>query len=416
MRNMKKIFLFTALLAVLSIACTEVDNVINPEDNYIQSNGPIILRAELQKRVAQDNEFALDLFKKTIERSSESNVFISPLSMSIALGMALNGADGTTKTEMETALKMSGMSSDIINEYYKIMLESLPKADSLTKLMIANSIWCNKGFQVKQSFLDINAAYFNAEIRSLDFSKTWAKDTINNWCSRKTNNLIKDVIVAIPPLTMMYLINAVYFKGEWAEKFDEKNTYELDFTDEKSKVSKVNMMHETDSFPFYEDSNAKYLEMPYGNGVYSMAVILPANGKTISNVLDNLNTDRLNTALGNLQKKTVMVSFPRFKAECRYQMIEMLQAMGMKKAFQENADFSRICDMPLFISSIIHKTYVEVTEEGTEAAAVTAIEFTTTIAPHYPTFSANKPFIFLIREKGTGVILFAGKMGSVEKY
>lgn len=413
---MKKIFLFTALLAVLSIACTEVDNVINPEDNYIQSNGPIILRAELQKRVAQDNEFALDLFKKTIESSGESNVFISPLSMSIALGMALNGADGSTKTEMETALKISGMSSDLINEYYKIMLESLPKADSLTKLMIANSIWYREGFKVKQPFLDINAAYFDAEIRSLDFSKTWAKDTINNWCSRKTNNLIKDVIAAIPPLTMMYLINAVYFKGEWAEKFDKKNTYELDFTDEKSKVSKVNMMHSLDSFPYYEDSNAKYLEMPYGNGVYSMAVILPANGKTIGNLLDNININYLNTALGNLQKQKVIVLFPRFKTECKYEMSGMLKAMGMNRAFQENADFSRICDIDLYITSVIHKTYVEVTEEGTEAAAVTSIGFGTTSVPNYPYFAANKPFIFLIREKGTGVILFAGKMGSVEKY
>ena len=416
MRNMKKIFLFTALLAVLSIACTEVESAIDPEEKGKQSNGPIILRAELQKRVAQDNEFALDLFKKTIESSSDSNVFISPLSMSIALGMALNGADGTTKTEMETALKMSGMSSDNINEYYKIMLEALPKADSLTKLMIANSIWYREGFQVKQPFLDINAAYFNAEIRSLDFSKTWAKDTINNWCSRKTNNLIKDVIVAIPPLTMMYLINAVYFKGEWAEKFDEKNTHEVDFTDENNKVSKVNMMHSTDSFPYFEDSNAQYLEMPYGNGAYSMTVILPANGKTIGNVLDYLNTDRLNTALGKLQKKTVMVFFPRFRTECKYEMFDMLKAMGMNKAFQENADFSRICDIDLYISSVIHKTYVEVTEEGTEAAAVTVIEFGTTSMPSHPNFTANKPFIFLIREKGTGVILFAGKMGSVEKY
>lgn len=416
MRNMKKIFLFTALLAVFTVACTEVDNVINPEENDNQSNGPIILRAELQKRVVQDNEFALDLFKKTIENSGESNVFISPLSMSIALGMALNGADGTTKTEMETALKMSGMSSDIINEYYKIMLESLPKADSLTKLLIANSIWCHKGFQVKQPFLDINAAYFDAEIRSLDFSKDWAKDTINNWCSRKTNNLIKDVIITIPPLAMMYVINAVYFKGEWAEKFDEKNTYSVDFTDEKSKVSKVNMMHSTDSFPYYEDSYAQYLEMPYGNGSYSMTVILPANGKTISDVLDNLNSDRLNTALGNLQKQNVSVSFPRFKTECRYEMSDMLEDMGMKRAFQLNAEFTKICDEDLYISSVIHKTYVEVTEEGTEAAAVTVIEFKNTSLPNYPNFTANKPFIFLIREKGTGVFLFAGKMGSVEKY
>lgn len=409
---MKKIFFFIAMVSVINLACTEIEEA----EQGKESTGPIFLSAELQKRVAQDNEFALDLLKKTIENAEESNVFISPLSVSIALGMAWNGADGSTKSEMETALKMSGMSADNINEYYRIMLDSLPTADSSTILKIANSIWYKNGFQIKQPFLDINAAYFDAEIRSLDFSKAWAVDTINNWCARKTNNLIKEVIKEIPPLARMYLINAVYFKGVWACPFDEEQTFKTNFTDEQGRLNEVNMMHMTDTFPYYSDSYAQYLDIPYGNGAFSMTVILPSGGKTTSNVLDYLTNERLNSALGSLQIQKVDVNFPRFKTECNYELSETLKAMGMKKAFEDTADFSKISDEDLFISSVIHKTYVEVTEEGTEAAAVTVIEFVTTSLPNYPTFFASKPFIFLIREKGTGVILFAGKMGAVEKY
>lgn len=409
---MKKIFFFIAMVSVINLACTEIEEA----EQGKESTGPIFLSAELQKRVAQDNEFALDLLKKTIENAEESNVFISPLSVSIALGMAWNGADGSTKTEMETALKMSGMSADNINEYYRIMLDSLPTADSSTILKIANSIWYKNGFQIKQPFLDINAAYFDAEIRSLDFSKAWAVDTINNWCTRKTNNLIKEVIKEIPPLARMYLINAVYFKGVWACPFDEEQTFKTNFTDEQGRLNEVNMMHMTDTFPYYSDSYAQYLDIPYGNGAFSMTVILPSGGKTTGNVLDYLTNERLNSALGSLQIQKVDVNFPRFKTECNYELSETLKAMGMKKAFEDTADFSKISDEDLFISSVIHKTYVEVTEEGTEAAAVTVIEFVTTSLPNYPTFFASKPFIFLIREKGTGVILFAGKMGAITSY
>jgi len=410
---MKKILYIMTLASALNLSCTQFDHTDKP---VIEDLGPIVLRAELQQKVAQDNEFALDLLKKTIQNADESNVFISPLSVSIALGMAWNGAEGSTRTEMETALKMSGMSADDINEYYKIMLESLPAADLSTKLKIANSIWYRSGFKIKQPYLDMNSTYFDAEIRSLDFTKIWAVDTINNWCAQKTNNLIKDVIKEISPYTMMYVINAVYFKGQWTDPFDKKQTYKTNFTDEKSKLSEVNMMYKRDTFLYYKDTYAQYLDMPYGNKSFSMTVILPSNGKTTGEVLDYLTTEHLNAALGSFQMQMVDVHFPRFKTECNYELSTPLKSMGMISAFVDNANFSKISDEDLYISSVIHKTYVEVTEEGTEAAAVTAIEFTTTSLPDYPIFLTNKPFIFLIREKGTGVILFAGKMGVVAEY
>ena len=409
---MKKIYLLIAMASVLSFACTEI-NDFKPEN---KQTGPIVLSVELQKRVAQDNEFALDLLKQTISKVDQSNVFISPLSVSIALGMAWNGAEGSTRTEMETALKMSGMSIENINEYYKIMLKSLPTVDSSTTLKIANSIWYRNGFQIKQPFLDINKAYFEAGIRSLDFSATWAVDTINGWCAQKTNNLVKNVLTEIPDNAMMYLINAVYFKGLWTIPFEKKGTYLTNFTNELGQKSEVNMMSKIDTFSYCSDSYAQYLDLPYGNKDFSMTVILPASGKTTSDVLDYLTTERLKNAIKNLQLQEVLVNLPRFKAECSYELNDPLKAMGMKNAFDDTADFSKISDEALSISAVIHKTYVEVTEEGTEAAAVTIIEIITTSMPDYPAFVVNKPFLFLIREKGTGVILFAGKMGAVEKY
>ena len=257
---MKKLFQLVVLV-LLTIGCTDQNDPLPiPEDAK-----PIVLRVGLEKRITQDNEFAFDLFKKTIETSGETNVFVSPLSVSIALGMTWNGAKGQTKTEMETALKMTGLSATDINDYYKIMQSTLPAIDPTTKLSLANSIWYRTGFQVKTDFLQINTNYFNAEVREIDFAQAWAKDTINNWCARKTNNLIPTVLDEIPDNAVMYLINAVYFKGIWRKQFDSKKTFETDFTNEAKQSVKVNMMYQKDTFNYTQDDNVQYLDMPYGN-------------------------------------------------------------------------------------------------------------------------------------------------------
>ncbi|MEI8086919.1 MAG: serpin family protein [Paludibacter sp.] len=402
------------IILLLAVSCktqNEPDPIVNAEDAK-----PIALRVGLEKRVAQDNEFAFDLLKKTIENSGETNVFVSPLSVSIALGMAWNGANGQTKTEMATALKMSGMSVADINEYYKVMQTNLPTIDPTTKLSIANSLWYRTGFQVKTDFLKVNSDYFNAEVRDLDFAQTWAKDTINNWCSRKTNKLIPTIIDEIPNDAMMYLINAVYFKGIWRSKFDKKVTTERDFSNELSQTTKVNMMYQKDTFAYYSDNTAQYLDMPYGNKAFSMTVMLPLQNKTTAEILANLTLENWNSTLKNMVEREVMLSLPRFKVENKFTLNEVLKNMGMNLAFTDNADFSNISDIDLLISKVLHKTYITVDEEGTEAAAVTAIEIGVTSMPDYPIFTVNKPFVFVIREKSTGVILFIGKIGNVEKY
>ena len=412
---MKKYIQLIAILALMVSCTTQNDPIIKtPKDAE-----PIALKVGMEKRVSQDNEFAFDLLKKTIASSGETNVFISPLSVSIALGMAWNGANGQTKTEMETALKMSGMSVADINDYYKIMQSTLPGIDPTTKLNIANSLWYKAGFAVKPDFLKVNTDYFGAYVKELDFSKAWAVDTINNWCAKKTNNLITKPLDQISSDAVMYLVNAIYFKGIWRKHFETKNTKESDFTNEPGNVVKVNMMYQKDTFAYAADIYAQYLDMPYGNKAFSMTVILPVNGKTTADVLNYLTPDILNTRLETMSTKEVEVYMPRFKTQNKFLLNDPLKNMGMNLAFSDMADFTNIADTRLQISRVIHDTYVEVTEEGTEAAAVTIVEIKTTaveIPPPTPIFKVNKPFLFVIREKSTGVILFIGKMGTVDKF
>lgn len=407
---MKPFLLF--LLPLFLIGCDDNQIVINDPE-------PIKLKAGMEKRVQQDNEFALDLFKQVINTSGEKNVFISPLSVSIALGMAWNGAGGDTKTEMAATLKMAELTNEQINEYYQIMLNALPKVDNSTKLNIANSIWYRIGFPVKPTFLELNRTYFNSEVRPLDFAKTGAVDTINQWCADKTNQLIKRPLDRISDDAMLYLINAIYFKGIWRNQFDKKNTREANFTTVDSKEVKVNMMNQTANFGYYQDELAQYLDMPYGNKSFSMTVILPHEGKTTADILEQLDRPAWESIVSNLTASTrkVIVSFPRFQIQAKYELKQPLMNMGMTKAFDAmQADFSEIADRDLVISSILHSTYCEVDEVGTEAAAVTIIEVELTSAPMHPVFNANRPFVFVIRENSTGVILFMGKMGAVEKH
>jgi len=412
---MKKFIQLIAILALTASCTTQNDPIIKTPKDAV----PIALRVGMEKRVNQDNEFAFDLLKKTIASSGETNVFISPLSVSIALGMAWNGANGQTKTEMETALKMSGMSVADINDYYKIMQSTLPGIDPTTKLNIANSLWYKAGFAVKPDFLKVNTDYFGAYVKELDFSKAWAVDTINNWCAKKTNNLITKPLDQISSDAVMYLVNAIYFKGIWRKHFETKNTKESDFTNESGNVVKVNMMYQKDTFAYAADNYAQYLDMSYGNKAFSMTVILPVNGKTTADVLNYLTPDILNTRLETMSTKEVEVYMPRFKTQNKFLLNDPLKNMGMNLAFSDMADFTNIADTRLQISRVIHDTYVEVTEEGTEAAAVTIVEIKTTaveIPPPTPVFKVNKPFLFVIREKSTGVILFIGKMGTVDKF
>jgi len=241
-------------------------------------------------------------------------------------------------------------------------------------------------------------------------------DTINNWCAKKTNSLIPTIIDQIPSDAVMYLMNAVYFKGIWRKQFEKKNTSVLKFTNEAGIQGDVNMMYQKDTFGYAETETAQYLDLPYGNKAFSMTVILPAANKTTADVLNALITDIWSSTLSSLYEREVMVYLPRFKVSNKFKLNDELQNMGMKLAFTDFADFTNLTSIPVQISEVIHITYVTVDEEGTEAAAVTSIGIINTSMPVIPVFRVDKPFLFVIREKSTGVILFIGKVGNVDKY
>jgi serine protease inhibitor len=391
------------------------DEQDNPEK--LGKASPIVLKSEYRNKTAQDNNFAFDLLKATIAAESKPNVFISPLSVSMALSMALNGANGTTAEEMIQALRLSGYTMSQVNDYNKTLREALLKVDPMTELNIANSIWNKSGFPFIPAFMSTNQTFYNAEIRELNFSDPSTLQAINAWCSDATKGKIPKVLDAIPFDAVSYLINAIYFKGIWQTKFEKKQTTNESFTASDGSSQMVAMMKQSAEYAYASTENGGYLQLPYGNEAFNMVVLLPHNGKTVTDMLPEINSETWNGLKYHTCK--VNLKLPRFKAECSYSMEQaILPAMGMLKAFSPaQADFSGMSDIALFISKVIHKTFVEVNEEGTQAAAVTAVEISLTSAgpgePEEINFFVNKPFLFLIRENSTGAILFAGKMGVI---
>ncbi len=400
------IFVFTFLLA----SCTPDEDPFTPVP---KDEKTFQLNESLQPKIKQDNTFAVDLFKeiyKNAKKDNKENVFISPLSISMALSMTLNGADGQTREDMEAALRISGFSADQINDYCKTLREGLISIDPQTEVAIANSIWYRNGFPVEKTFLELNKSYFDAEVNEADFSPNTVT-RINNWCALHTNDKIKEILQEIPTEAMMYLINAVYFNGIWQYKFNKDDSSGGYFFGE-DEAQEVTMMKQKNEFDYAEDGVARYLVLPYGNGSFNMVVMLPKNGKTTDDVVDNLNPDYWTTAVS---KKEMKLKFPRFKVECEYKLKDVLSDMGMGLAFTNAADFSKISsNSRLAISEVVHKTFVEVTEDGTEAAAVTLVEMAnTSVIEDKSLYEVNKPFVFAIQEKSTGVILFMGKIGKV---
>lgn len=405
---MKVITLFALGTIMLLNACTSTE----PTENALKT---ITLEEGMEARVDEENSFAFDFLQETLSTTEEDNVFISPLSVSIAMGMTWNGANGATKEEIKQALKHQGLTDEQINRYYQILLNNLPNLDKKTKLILANSIWYKKDFPILKDFLDKNNVYFNAKVQGLDFSKSESLDIINNWCAEKTNNLIKKPLDQISDNSIAFLINAIYFKGLWKNKFDSKHTQEATFTAEDNTSTTVDMMNQTESFDYTEDDDAQYIDLPYGNGAFSMLVILPKQGKKINDIAPNLTKTKWKSIISSLNTESIALQLPRFKVQNKMQLNPILVKLGIEKAFlPEQADFSGISsDAQLYISRVIHQTYCEVNEEGTEAAAVTIVDVAVTSIPIFKEFRANKPFLFLIREKSTGIIVFAGKIGKI---
>ena len=419
--NTKRLLKKTVFYSILAFSLSGMTSC-NSDNDELEGNGYLAnaerIVLELQEKVGSDNTFAFDLFKTTYAQTEEANIFVSPLSVNMALSMTMNGAKDATLDEMKEALRANGYSLDEINKYNKSLREALLAVDKSTMLSIANSIWYHNAYKFKDEFISANKSNYDAEIKAIDFRSPNALKQINDWASDKTNKKIPEIIKEITPESVAYLINAIYFKGIWREKFEKNRTKDEDFYSEDGvSMGKVKMMSQTHNFLYSEDENCGYLMLPYGNGAFSMIVMLPNEGKKIDDVMSNLNSESWNDAMYMVICE-VNLRLPRFKTECSYNMCEaILPEMGMITPFTDGADFSGMTeDKQILISKVIHKTFVEVNEEGTEAAAVTAVEMGPTSVPPPGTiinYVVNKPFAFAIRENSTGVILFIGKIGNV---
>jgi serpin B len=282
---------------------------------------------------------------------------------------------------------------------------------------IANSIWYRNTFEVKQDFCDLNQNYFNAEVKPANFDEPATVELINNWVKTKTHDKIEKVINQISPYTVMYLINAIYFKGVWKYKFDSKGSHSGTFYRSNTDTSSVVYMNQESTFKYYENNVLKALELPYGNSGFSMVVLLPSEGKSVGDIVSNFTPANWNSWNEGMDSIKVAVRFPRFKFAYDSVINESLKTLGMPKAFdQSKADFSNINDeFQLYISFVLHKSFVEVNEAGTEAAAVTVVGVWTTSIndpENVKYFNANKPFAFVIKENSTQTILFSGVMNN----
>lgn len=414
------IYLATILLAVSCSKSQQGEESSKPEEqnpiiNFVPAK-PIILQAQSKLILDKTNTFAFGFFK-AVSKQKRENLFLSPYSISAALGMLYNGAAGDTKKEIANVLGMDGYEPNEVNQYYKELTKALVEVDPLTTLSIANSVWANKIIPLKSSFLDLNKNYFDAKVSTLDFSSPATVPAINNWCKEKTNGKIPEIIKQLDPSSMVLLTNAIYFSSVWRFNFDKTKTVNKPFTNGDNTSSSVAMMHQRKMDMMYSQMDrCGMVTLPYSNEAFTMNIILPAEGEEVGDIINELDHNVWQTMINHQSRAKVTLSMPRFRIESTLDKLdETLAEMGMPCAFTENADFSAMSVMRTYVSEIIQKSYISVDENGTEAAAVTLVNMSLTSIGPQPNpaeviMEVNRPFIFVISERSSGAILFIGKV------
>ncbi len=368
--------------------------------------------------VSANTGFGFDIFKELILEDSNQNIFISPLSILLALAMTYNGAVGDTNLAMAEALQFKGFDLEELNSGFHDLLLSIKNADSDIDLAIANSIWYILGYKVKEDFIERNRKYFGSEVNEIDFAAPEAVDTINGWIEEETRGKIDKMLSEIPADAVMYLINAIYFKGNWTYQFDEVLTSDDDFYLIDGTTKKVPMMSQQENFGYYKGDNFSSIKLPYGQEKMAMYIILPDEGVNLDSVIESLDTDRWKDILESFSSKQVYISMPRYKMEYGIKLLNnVLINLGMGIAFDPYlADFSGIVsrepgESP-WISRVLHKAVIEVNEKGSEAAAATVVEMMESAMPveEIIEFVVNRPFFFVIADDRSGSIIFMGKV------
>jgi len=413
-RNMKNVlWVAVALMTAMMFGACSTEDRFTPDDplsNEGNDRRDITLTRSDQELVNSNNDFAFNLYRLVASQKSE---IVSPISITYALGMLNNGAAGETQGEINKVLGFGETGADGINAFCRKMLTEAPKLDKLTKVMIANNIYMNKGYELKPDFVSLAKAFYDATPETRDFADGKTRDVINKWCSDHTEGMIPEVLTGdeFDPNAVSYLLNAIYFKGAWSEKFDKGNTKNELFHGYNGDTQ-VPMMHQEHEFNYTETDDCQALRLPYGNNAYSMTILLPKEGKTVSDVLSTLTAEtwqRYQLMGGAI----VDVKLPRFESQSDVNLKSIMSALGMPRAFDDRlAEFPHFCNVPTYIELMKQVARIKLNEEGTEAAAVTVIGMELTALSSEPrrvSFHANRPFLYVISEQSTGAIFFIGQ-------
>ena len=423
-------FLIAALLLGSMLgACSSSESIEEAGEpkyvNMYQEVKPVRLTAEQTVFANDNNGFTLNFFQSLNGKMKNRSIVCSPLSITYVLSMVNDGATGTTEQELEQTLGFHKGGIQAVNDYCKNLIDNLPHVDEKVQLNIANAIFVNDKYQLKKQFQQDMANYYDAKAEALDFSSPSTLDRINGWCDEKTRGMIPTILERVEPLTVSYLLNAIYFKAEWASMFEKNETREEVFTTPDGET-RVPLMHQNVYMNYLRNDQYAAVSIPYGNGQWMMTVMLPEDGKTTDDVISSLaasgwSTDFLKNPLREARRYAVDLKLPRFETAFDTDdaggLIELLMGMGIRRAFDGNsAEIPNMCENGyLYISMMKQKAKIKVNEEGSEAAAVTiaAVNFTSAVAdtqePPKATFHANRPFVYVIHEQSSGVILFVGK-------
>ena len=419
---MKKTFnniaLTATVLLVLS-ACSSTKKISDNKSNDIVSMTTeeeidpefMVLSDAQYDLVKRNNNFALNLFSEM--KGVGSNV-VSPMSVTYLMAMLANGAEASTREEIMNAIGAKDVYIDETNAFYAYLIRRAKTADKQTTLNIANYIALNKEFKLKKKFASTIADSYQGAVESLDFTNPESTKRINGWCSEHTNNMIPTIIDQVEPSAVAYILNAIYFNGTWTDKFDKNNTKKEQFNGYTRDIMYVDMMHR--NAKYYYTSNDVYsaVTLPYGSGAYSMTVILPNEGKFITDLTKTLNADTIASLRRNMEECLVDLKLPRFTTEMKLPLKGIVAKLGAPSMFDATrADFSSFANGNVYVSEMLQKAKIEVSEEGTKAAAVTmGMVKLTSMRPQEPRrvdFHCDRPFVYMIQDNYTGAILFMGQ-------
>jgi serine protease inhibitor len=382
------------------------------------ANDPLTPQLSVAERqtVTESNAFGLTLFQRVNARKAGQNVFISPYSAAVALGLTLNGASGATADAMASTLGFAGRTLSEIDAAYRALGQRLVRADSGVRFESANSIWFNKELPFHQAFFDTTAHYFGARVEGLDFrDEQGALAKINGWARDRTAGRIDKVLDRVRADDQaMFLLNALYFKGDWTSPFPSSSTRAAEFTRGDGSKQNVDMMTQRRVFPLWRAGDLLAVDLPYGNGAFSMTILVPAAGRSADQLVASLTPARWQQVVDSLRPQDMQLYVPKFTMKYEDEWKDVLTAMGMGVAFREGeADFTRMSPRgrDMFIEFVKQNTFVAVNEKGTEAGAVTTVGIGVVSMPQE--VRVDRAFVLVIREKGTGAILFAGKVDRI---